>query len=223
MYNILFAMFLTKHNKQIISKKHTEIYTSQVQEEHLVEVTDKYRYDLHIPVILGIVNKQLDQQVHEDIKKDVDKYIKELKQSTNEYMTPNIPYFLEANHNIYNHDSNILSFCILYSNYYGGAHGMSYKICYNYDIKAGKRITFKDLFHNQDYKNKINKEIEKQIKRRNEESGYEVVNAFKGITEDQKFYIRNGALVIYFGLYEIAPYVAGILEFTMPKEIYKIQ
>jgi hypothetical protein len=216
-------LFLTRYigNKNgKVQKSSYDIRTKQVQEEHLKEETEKYKLDLHIPVILGIENKQLEKQVIDDIDKDKNNFVKELKQATNEYMTPNIPYFLESSYNIYNHDFNILSFCILYSNYYGGAHPMSHKICYNYDIKLGKRIMLKDLFNNELYKSFINKEIEKQIINRNEVVGYEVINAFKGIHDNQKFYIKNRELVIYFDLYDIAPYVAGIIEFTMPKEIF---
>ncbi|PKM49139.1 MAG: hypothetical protein CVV02_17485 [Firmicutes bacterium HGW-Firmicutes-7] len=228
MYNIFYAMFLTRFytgkDKRIYTKERYNNLTSklcanQVQEEHIEEITEKYRIDLHIPVILGIENEQLDKEVHKDIKRDVEKFINELKQSTNEYISPNIPYYLESSYNIYNHDKQILSFCIRYSNYYGGAHGMSYKICYNYDIKAGKRVALSDLFHDQFYVGAINNEIEWQIKKRNKALGYEAINAFKGISDRQKFYIKNGELVIYFDLYEIAPYVAGILEFSIPKKV----
>lgn len=180
------------------------------------ETTRKYRYDLHIPVILGIENERLDTQIKEDVNKDMNKYLQELKQTANGYSNPISPYYLESTYDIYTHDNVILSFCIAYTNYFGGAHSMTYKKCYNYDLKAGRRLAFKDLFKNPSYKEVINQEIAKQIMERNRQLGYAAINAFRGISDHQKFYINNGQVVIYFDLYEIAPYVAGIIEFTLP-------
>ena len=45
-------------------------------------------------------------------------------------------------------------------------------------------------------------------------------SGFKGVKEDQSFYInQNGNLVIVFGLYEIAPYSSGIIEFIIPEKV----
>lgn len=196
------------------------ITIKQVQEQHLQEATGTYRYDLHIPVILGIENEHLDQLVQEDIKKDMNKYLQELKLTANGYIKPTTPYYLESTYEIHTHDAKLLSFCLLYTNYFGGAHSMSYNKCYNYDLKTGKRLALKDLFKDAAYKEMINHEILKQIEERNKVLGYEAINAFKGVSDRQKFYIKEGQLVITFDLYEVAPYVAGIVEFTMPKEIY---
>ena len=38
---------------------------------------------------------------------------------------------------------------------------------------------------------------------------------FKGISENQPFYIDEDGIVIYFGLYEIAPYYIGIPKFKL--------
>ena len=43
-------------------------------------------------------------------------------------------------------------------------------------------------------------------------------DGFKGISENQGFYISSGNIVIYFQVYEIAPYVTGIPEFYIPVE-----
>ena len=43
---------------------------------------------------------------------------------------------------------------------------------------------------------------------------------FMGIDKQQSFYIKDGHLVVYFGLYEIAPYVAGIQEFKLPLDSF---
>ena len=43
--------------------------------------------------------------------------------------------------------------------------------------------------------------------------------AFNKIKNNQKFYIKDDSIVIFFDLYEIAPYVAGVPEFIIKKEL----
>ena len=74
-----------------------------------------------------------------------------------------------------------------------------------------------DLFKkNIDYKTVINEEIRKQIeeliKTDKQNKG---VYEFEGISDKQKFYIQDDNLVVYFDLYEIAPYAAGIPKFII--------
>ena len=47
----------------------------------------------------------------------------------------------------------------------------------------------------------------------------EKLNIFNEIKDNQKFYIVDDTIVIFFDLYDIAPYVAGIPEFPINKEI----
>lgn len=80
----------------------------------------------------------------------------------------------------------------------------------------GKFLKLDDLFKDgEDYKGTINKEIEKEVKKLEKEQNAEGVYDFKGIKDNQKFYISNDNLIIFFDLYEIAPYAAGIPEFTI--------
>ena len=112
---------------------------------------------------------------------------------------------------------NILSIMVTYYKYAGGAHGYYENVAYNIDIRNGKFLKLKDLFKEEvDYKNVINEEIRRQIeeliKLDEENKG---VYEFKSISDNQKFYIQDDNLVIYFDLYEIAPYAAGIPEFII--------
>lgn len=228
--NIILALLVNRVMRNQETKKRMDstlihndkIEFCQVQEEHWVGETPNYKYDLHIPVILGVENEALSRRINSDIKEAANQFLNELKSVANEYIILNVPYTLEGSYVIYQNNQDIVSVCLTFSNYYGGAHGMTYKKCYNYDVKKGKRIELKDLFKVEDYKDSIDKVIKAEIKKRNQAMGYEVINAFKGIRENQNFYIQEGRLTIYFDLYEIAPYVAGIIEFTMPQEIFSI-
>lgn len=224
-------MLLTKlfgdKNEKEAKVEHSEVLLpsdrvliNQVKEEHWVKEGENFRYDLHIPVILGIENPDLEKQIEADVNRDVTSHLNELLHLS-QSMMPDIQYYLESTHRIYTHDDDILSFCIVFTNYLGNQE-MSYKMCYNYDINLGKRLTLNDVFNDVDDKIAVNNEIEEQIIKKNRQYGYDVISGFRSITDYQKFYIKDGQLVIYFNIYDIAPYEMGILEFTIPKEIYYV-
>ena len=49
-----------------------------------------------------------------------------------------------------------------------------------------------------------------------EEKDINDIYEFYGIKDNQKFYLEDKRIVIYFDLYDIAPYAAGIPEFPIP-------
>ena len=84
-------------------------------------------------------------------------------------------------------------------------------------MKNGEILNLSDLFKDKvNYKEVINNEIRKQIedmvKKDKENAG---VYQFTTISDNQKFYIQDDNIVIFFDLYEIAPYAAGIPEFKI--------
>ena len=66
-------------------------------------------------------------------------------------------------------------------------------------------------------------EIENQIKQPDKQEDQDKVYDFYGIKDNQKFYLDDSKIVIYFDLYEIAPYAAGIPEFPIITENIKNQ
>ena len=84
-------------------------------------------------------------------------------------------------------------------------------------MRTGEFLILENLFkENIDYKTVINEEIriqiEELIKSDKQNKG---IYEFKSIGDKQKFYIQDDNLVVYFDLYEIAPYAAGIPEFII--------
>jgi hypothetical protein len=70
----------------------------------------------------------------------------------------------------------------------------------------------KDLFKpNSDYKETINRFIEAQIKERD----IPLLEPFKGIGPNQKYYIADKILVIYFDHYDITPGHVGFPMFPI--------
>jgi len=101
---------------------------------------------------------------------------------------------------------------------FGAAHGLTTRSTPNINLVTGEFYTLNDLFKGGIYwTNEINKIIEEMIKTNPEYSDvYE--DGFKGISEDQDFYVDADNLYIYFSPYDIAPYSSGFVTFKIPFE-----
>lgn len=134
-------------------------------------------------------------------------------------------FVADASYEIKKNTPNVISILVKYYKYSGGAHGYYEYIPYNINLRNGKNLTLKEIFKTEaDYKTIINKEIENQIKELGKkEKGLDKVYNFYGIKENQKFYLDDGEIIIYFDLYDIAPYAAGIPEFSIVVDNIKNQ
>ncbi|CAI6087398.1 PdaC/SigV domain-containing protein [Cohnella sp. JJ-181] len=104
----------------------------------------------------------------------------------------------------------------LYVDYYlytGGAHGATERVPYTFDLKTGEQLTLKDIAGaGSDYVAAINGSIQKQIKQQK----LELLVPFETIEADRPFFLKHGAVVVYFNQYEYTPYAAGMPEFVVP-------
>lgn len=207
-----------------------------VSTDHIKEDKEYLSINLNIPVMSQLNNrrleKKLNKKIHKNqvclkqgIEKDAYKHYKYAIK--NKY--PIHPYELLTNYHVKsNHD--IFSLEISIYDYRGGAHGMTTNAYYNIDTKKGKLLSLKDYLvqcsgdKNIWYQDLINQEITRQIAAREEQGEvfFEDDLGFQGVKENQAFYINDhGQLVIVFGLYEIAPYSSGIIEFYIPSQLIK--
>lgn len=120
----------------------------------------------------------------------------------------------------YNNNDFISTFLDKYQ-YTGGAHGISSKSMYNFDIKKQKYVKLNELFKkNYDFKRAINTKIRTDILK-DKDIYFDAGKQFKGIKDNQSYYITKDGIVIHFGLYEIAPYSSGYREFLIPFSLIK--
>lgn len=190
----------------------------------LKKLSEHMDVDLQIPVINGLPDKAIQNQINTSLEneaiefkvkltEDLDAYVKECKQMG----YPVRPYAAVSRYQTCYSNTNFLSLYVDYYQYTGGAHGMTDRCAYNLDLRTGEKIALSDLFpENINYKAIINQKIEKQIQSEPENYFTGEDMGFNSITEDQGYYIQDGQLVIYFDLYEIAPYAAGFPEFKIP-------
>lgn len=116
----------------------------------------------------------------------------------------------------YSRNGDILSVKLDVYSYLGGAHGMSYIYPITMNTKTGEIYTFKDLFKentnsDENITNRILKEIEKNPDMYFEDYKETIIDK----DGQYNYYIDGDKLVIYFDLYDIAPYAAGMPTFTI--------
>ena len=183
--------------------------------------------EIKIPLITA-PNTNFTKSNNEKLKKWVDAWLVDLEDLAKKYeedvkkdKIPFHPFEVASNYSIQYQKCPYLSFYIDYYQFTGGAHGITTRKAYNYDLNKNRELMLKDLFkEGYNYKEVINKEISKQIEK-NKDYYFVDKNGFKGISDTQLFTFSDKDITIYFQLYEIAPYVTGIPAFNIPKSILK--
>ncbi|HHT7235796.1 MULTISPECIES: DUF3298 and DUF4163 domain-containing protein [Bacillus] len=146
------------------------------------------------------------------LEKEAKKYYKETEGSS----TPFHPYVANVDYKVPLNKPPFLSLYVNYYQYTGGAHGLYTWKANTFDLNERKLLHLDDLFQQEDkYKEIIRTEIVGQIKQN--ESIY-FPDAVEKVTSAKKFhyFLETDNLVIYFPLYEIAPYSSGIPQFRIP-------
>lgn len=200
-----------------------------------VNIVDKYKKsdlkylkeDLIIPQLedgndknkIDIINKKINDDI-------IPKALEGEKTAKNYYgelnaEAPEFKFEINSRYTVTTDNDSLIS---IYNDYYeflGGAHGATTRTSYTVDKKLEELLELKDLFkEGYDYKTIINNEIKKQIAE-DKDKFFETADKFKGIAENQNFYIKDKVLIIYYQQYDIAPYAAGIPEFNIPLEIFQ--
>lgn len=110
-----------------------------------------------------------------------------------------------------------------YYSYYGGAHGMTVRKSYNFNLKLGEKLKLYNIVKINP-KKYITTKILQEIN--NNPIKYEGFFDLKWIKEyfnPESFYLTETGLTIYYGLYEIAPYAMGIVTFNFPYDEYIVK
>ena len=175
---------------------------------------------INIPIITT-KNKDIEKIINDKIRNDIMRFYDNSKNEAKEYnknfpenknkFVSNVDFYAKKNSN------NVLSILINYYKYSAGAHGYYEYKTYNIDMRNGEFLELKNIFkRDSDYKKVLDSEIRRQIElKAKNDPQYEGIYEFNGIKDNQKFYIEDDNLIIYFDLYEIAPYAAGIPEFKI--------
>ena len=181
----------------------------QEEEEHL-------SINVEIPKLSGFPNaKELNQNITSKMEAAVAE-VKDAAAMMSEQGS-NFSATLHSNYQYFNNED-IASVWISWDNYTGGAHGLYWIDSYTFNTATGELYSFPQLFKEESrgLENVVNKII-KEIEGNDSyfETAVETVNSYGG---NFNFLINGDQIIVYFPLYEIAPYVAGIQGFTFTLE-----
>ena len=224
---IIGSMLCTTYQQQLcITSKIQSENKFRLGEKSIIKNLDYLKEDIKIPQLVDGNDEKKINLINNVINKDILPKVEEAEKISKEYFggagqeTPTFPYEIYSKYTI-TEDNNVL--ISLYNDYYeylGGAHGMTTRTSYTIDKEKENLITLKELFvQGYNYSDIINKKIKEEISK-NPENYFDSGKEFKGINEKQSFYIDGDNLVIYYQLYDIAPYAFGIPEFKIPLNIF---
>lgn len=212
---ILNKRFQEKHGKgQIIGKGWMNMPNTFPVSIKTVEIYSNSKKRVFYPQVTGMQNQVLQKSINNTIAHQTQQLI--------DQQVGNMPTTVEemlGSFEIKNNQREVLSLTLSnYTYHYHAAHGLTILKSLTFDLRKGKPVELKDLFKTgSNYVNKLSSLIQTQIKQRD----IFLLNGFTSIRPDQDFYIADKALVIYFQLYEITPYVFGFPMF--PISVYDIQ
>ena len=184
--------------------------------------------DITIPVIQGLEDKQIEEEINQNIQEDILNFRYRIQTESEEYLQLakkegwEIKKYIASTYYIAHYQTNdLLSLSVFYYCYTLGAHGCTVQEAYNLNLANGEKISLQDILkEKKDYLEIINREIKRQIKL-NPKAFFDDGAVFQPISPEQPFYLIEDGIVIYFGLYEIAPYSSGIRYFKIPFSLFE--
>lgn len=128
------------------------------------------------------------------------------------------PSCLQIRHNIKQNNDKILSIVTEKYAYISGMHGNTWWSAKNYDVKNDKMLTLSDLFVDDGYVKIINEQI-KDIIKENEKEYHDLWKTPElDRAREDRFYLSDGNLCIFYQPYELSYYAKGVVEFHIPLE-----
>ena len=193
-----------------------------IKEDH-----EALKVDMVFPLVQGVKDKQVEEKVNQTIQKDVLNFKEMLQTESEEYLQGAKEegweirkYEAFAYYIVHYQRDDLLSLSVFYYRYTLGAHGHTFQRAYNFNLLNGEEILLGDILkEKKDYVAIINQEIKRQMEL-NPQEYFSEWSVFQSISEEQPFYLMEDGIIVYFGLYEIAPYASGIRYFNIPYSLF---
>ena len=195
--------------------------------QYTVEDRD-HLIDVRLPALELAGDTDLEQRINTEISTRIDQVLQEAEDRAREtreaYVATGgdpddfMPIIIDVDYKITCQNGRYLSFVLTKTETLAAAYTEHY--AYNIDLQAGREVTLLDLL-GPDYKQVANAVISAEIERRsqNPDNIYflQGEGGFTSIADDQPFYLNaDGAPVVVFEKYEIAPGYMGEQEFVLP-------
>lgn len=163
------------------------------------------RAEFEIPVITGLDSSEAEIEINTVLAESADRFRQSVTSD---------PHVLSAKskYEVHQNGEGILSLTVINYTFSGGAHGMSTMEGFTFDLASGKRYRFSDLVA-PDSMAEMSSMVDRQIKERN----IPLFQPFSGLKQEPDFYILpDRKVVVFYQLYELAPYVWGFVRFPLP-------
>lgn len=161
--------------------------------------------DFQYPMVIGMLDSAAQDSINAAIGQRVDAFRADAAIPGTEVAM--------ARYEVRYNDNGKLSITMTFYVYRGGAHGMTYMRGLTFDLATGREYRLQDIVPYADGgREKINAAIAGQLKDRK----IPLLLEFKGVKDNPDFYLAaDGQPVVFFQLYELAPYVYGFLQFPL--------
>ncbi|ALC89545.1 hypothetical protein AM500_06920 [Bacillus sp. FJAT-18017] len=167
---------------------------------------------ISIPYVYGLMNSIAEKAIHNDILRVTRQLIQKSGYYENQKTEITGVFDLKTN------ERGVLSLTLEQYSYAGGAHGITYISGLTWDSSTGRLYRLDQLFKpGSNYVKVLSEMVAAQIKERS----IMTIEPFTSIKPNQDYYIADKALVLFFQLYDLAPYAYGFPYF--PISIYSIQ
>ncbi|MDD3024621.1 MAG: stalk domain-containing protein [Syntrophomonadaceae bacterium] len=176
-----------------------------ISTKNYTEDNEKVGTDIKYPVFTNMDDKGIENKVNEIIRERIDSYKTFYHQDDETYKES-----IFVTYEITKKAEDVVSLYFVISLYTeGAAHPNNLMDGVTVDLKTGKELELKGLFKEDlNYKQILNQILHQKI----EELDYELFDEFKGIEEEQGFYMTDSGLVIYYQEYVYTPHAVGPLR-----------
>lgn len=199
-----------------------------VTTKELKSSNEKINENLRVPVLRGAVKPEVLNFINSNVNEDIMEFKRQMEEAADENAEKAklagkkvIPYDISNIYAITYNKNGIISVSIIYDELIDGRH-YYIRAPYNYDTSNGKSLSVLDLFNpGVNAKALINDQIMREIRTNPQNYFPGAIKNFKGIADDQPFYIDNNNLVLFFGFNEIAPVASQIPVISIPLSRFK--
>lgn len=200
------TLYLSLSGK-VIYMQNTDIFLKDTYVVKEVKYKPNINYLVYYPQIDGMEDKKAQVQVN--------KKLRDASGFKNISSSENLDYSYQEDFEIEFFKKNLLVLNLIgYEYKFGAAHGMPTMDYIHLDLKSGRFYQLSNLFKkSSDYVKILSSIIKDQII--NQKDSPIWIESYKGISENQPFYLTDNYINIYFEPYEIAPYAAGFPTFTI--------
>ena len=220
--NVNFKNTIAKNTTSVNKISNTTKKSAVVSNKELNEHSKTLDFNLNYPEV-KLDDEHVQNKINITLKQEIYGFKKSIEDIHKESIAIHPTAFKYSGSSSFKYKiiDNVLSVKVNLDQFTGGAHPMTFIRTYNFDLNTGNILKLEEIFNQEGkkiYKNKINKIITDKMY---ENPDNYFIDEFKGINENTQYYLDEDNIIIFFQLYEIAPYTAGIPEFKIPYSEFK--